>query len=255
MDLLAELLWRTPPFKGKGRVLSHWVRTRKGRRTRVLPGGLSMSLDMTIPYEAMVWIGWEEQDELLALARLLGPGDSFVDCGANIGLWSLVAAPLVGTSGNVEAFEPSPNAAARLAAHAAQSSVIRVHAAALADEPGSVTFDVGETHNLARISDNGSITVPATTLDAALERPASGIKIDVEGYELQVLMGAQETLAARPWIVVEFNKQHVTAPRLGDWPVHTLLTGLGYRAGTIDGAAVDDGWAPRFGYANVLYQA
>ncbi|MCW3067655.1 MAG: hypothetical protein JWL67_280, partial [Solirubrobacterales bacterium] len=107
----------------------------------------------------------------------------------------------------------------------------------------------------ARISDNGSITVPATTLDAALERPASGIKIDVEGYELQVLMGAQETLAARPWIVVEFNKQHVTAPRLGDWPVHTLLTGLGYRAGTIDGAAVDDGWAPRFGYANVLYQA
>jgi FkbM family methyltransferase len=255
MDLLAELLRRTPPFKGKGRLLSHWVRGRSGQRTRVLPGGLRMSLDMAVPYEAMVWIGWEEQSELLALSRLLHPGDSFVDCGANIGLWSLVAAPIVGSNGSVDAFEASPDVAARLAAHAAQSPVIRVHAAALSETPGSVRLDVGSTHNLARISDEGTVSVPATTLDAALDRPPSGIKIDVEGHELQVLRGARETLAQRPWIVVEFNKQHAGARRLGEWPVHEHLSALGYRAGTVDGEALDAEWTSRFGYANILYRA
>ncbi len=255
MDVLAELLRRTPRFNGKGRITSYWLRSRSGQRTRVLPGGLRMSLDMTIPYEAMVWIGWEEQEELRALSRLLHPGDSFIDCGANIGLWSLVAAPIVGPEGQVDAFEPSPDVARRLAAHAAQSPVIKVHAAALSDRPGSVTLDVGSHHNLAHISDNGTIAVAATTLDAALERPPSGIKIDVEGHELQVLQGAREALAQRPWIVIEFNKLHVEARRLGDWPVHELLAGLGYGVSTLGGERLDADWAPEFSYANVLYRA
>jgi FkbM family methyltransferase len=213
-----------------------------------------MSLDMTVPYEAMVWIGWEEQQELLALPRLLRPGDTFVDCGANIGLWSLVAAAIVGAQGRVEAFEASPGAAARLAENAKQSTAIRVHAAALSDGPGTLRFDVGETHNVARVSDDGAISVPATTLDAALEGAVSGLKLDVEGHELQVLRGGARTLENRPWIVVEFNKEHAGARTLGEWPVHELLAGLGYRASTVDGEPLEAGWMPRFGYANVLYR-
>jgi FkbM family methyltransferase len=255
MDAFGELLRHTPQFKGKGRLISRWLRTRKGERTRLLPGGLRLRLDMTIPYEATVWMGWEERQELLALQRLLGPGDSFVDCGANIGLWSLVAAPIVGAEGRVDAFEPNPEVAARLSEHAMQSPVIHVHAVALAEQTGELTFEAAAHHNLGRVSASGTVAVRATTLDMALERPPTGIKIDVEGYELEVLQGARRALEHRPWIVMEFNRGHVNAASLSAWPVHRLLSDLGYGAQTVHGESLPDGWAPARGYANVLYEA
>jgi FkbM family methyltransferase len=254
MDVLAELLRRTPPFEGKGRVFSYWLRTRSGRRRRVLPGGLEIALDMTVPYEATVWIGWEERDDLMALSKLLRAGDTFVDCGANIGLWSLVAAPLVGPEGHVVAFEPNPQTATRLAAHAAQSPVIEVHAAAVSEKSGTLTLDPGDHHNTTHISASGTLSAPAVTLDATLKGAPSGIKIDVEGFELPVLLGARETLSHRPWIIVEFNREHTDAQRLADWPVHKLLADLGYGAHTVLGQRLDGDWLPEFGYANVLYQ-
>jgi FkbM family methyltransferase len=255
MDVLAELLRRTPSFRGKGRIVSHWLRTRSGQRSRVLPGGLEIALDMSVPYEAMIWIGWEEQEELRALRQLLHPGETFVDCGANIGLWSLSAAPLVWPDGRVVAFEPNPVVAKRLADAAVQSSVIEVHAMALSDEPGVLPLAAGREHNLARVSGEGEHSVAATTLDAVLDRPPDGIKIDVEGYELNVLRGAVDALRHRPWIIVEFNKQHSPAQRLAEWPVHEHLTGLGYRAHSVGGERLAGEWRPRYGYASVLYRA
>ena len=254
MDVLAELLRRTPSFKGKGRIVSHWLRTRRGQRARILPGGLEIPLDMSVPYEAMIWIGWEEQEELHALRQLLHSGETFIDCGANIGLWSLVAAPMVWPNGRVVAFEPNPSVAKRLAEAAVQSSVIEVHAMALSDKPGVLQLAAGREHNLARINSEGARSVPATTLDAVLERRPDGIKIDVEGYELKVLNGAVEALSHRPWIIVEFNKQHSAALRLAEWAVHEHLTDLGYRAHTVGGERLADEWTPKYGYANVLYQ-
>ena len=254
MDVLAELLRRTPNFRGKGRIVSHWLRTRGGQRSRILPGGLEIALDMSVPYEAMIWIGWEEQEELRALRQLLHSGETFVDCGANIGLWSLVAAPMVWPDGRVVAFEPNLAVAKRLADAAVQSSVIEVHAVALSDKPGVLALDAGREHNLAHVSNEGVHSVAATTLDAVLERRPNGIKIDVEGYELNVLRGAVGALAHRPWIIVEFNKQHSAALQLVEWPVHEHLTGLGYRAHSISGERLADEWTPRHGYASVLYR-
>jgi FkbM family methyltransferase len=255
MDVLAELLRHTPSFKGKGRIVSHWLRTRSGQRSRILPGGLEIPLDMSVPYEAMIWMGWEEQEELRALPHLLHPGETFIDCGANVGLWSLVAAPLVWPDGRVIAFEPNPSVAKRLAGVAVQSSVIEVHAAALSDAPGALQLTAGREHNLAQISSEGGLSVPATTLDAELDRIPHGIKIDVEGFELKVLSGAVEALSHRPWLIVECNAQHNTFARLADWPVHQHLTDLGYRAHTIAGGPLAGDWAPSSGYANVLYRA
>ena len=255
MDPLAELIRRTPGFRGKGRILSFWLKTRRGRRTRVLPGGLRISLAMNVPYEAMVWLGWEEREELELLSRLLRPGDTFVDCGANIGLWSLVAAPRVGAGGRVIAFEPNPGSSRRLAEHAEQSPVIQVHATALSAAPHTLRFEPGEHHNLARVSSEGSMQVQATTLDAAVEPPVHGIKLDVEGHELEVLRGAERVLSGRPWVFVEFNTLHTPARRLGEWSVHGLLTDLGYRASSLRGDALDGSWAPPFTYANILYRA
>lgn len=254
-DPIATFLRLTGDFKGKGRLLGYWLRTRRGARQATLPGGLRMSLDISTPYEAMIWMGWEESDDLEALARLLRPGDVFVDCGANLGLWSLVAAPLVAPSGAVHAFEPNPVTAERLRMHAEQSSLIQVHPTALAATRGTVSFDPGDHHNVSRVSDGGHLRIASSTLDDELSVAPSGIKIDVEGYELEVLRGARAALRSRPWIIIEFNKEHADSQRLEQWPVHKYLIDLGYAAYTLREAPLPDDWSPRHGYANVMYKA
>lgn len=253
-DPIGTFLRLTGDFKGKGRLLGYWLRTRHGERQATLPGGLRMSLDISTPYEAMIWMGWEEREDLEALARLLRPGDVFVDCGANLGLWSLVAAPLVAPSGSVHAFEANPVTAGRLRKHAEQSPVIRVHHTALAATRGTVRFEPGDQHNVSRVTDSGDLRIASSTLDDELSIAPAGIKIDVEGYELEVLRGARAALRARPWIIVEFNKEHAESQFLKQWPVHEHLVELGYAPYTLRGAPLPDDWSPRHGYANVMYQ-
>jgi FkbM family methyltransferase len=216
---------------------------------------MAIDLDMSVPYEAMVWLGFEERGELAALPTLLGPGDVFVDCGANIGLWSLTAAPLVAPGGAVIAFEANPSTTERLKVNAAQSAVIDVRNVAVADRAGPVGLAPGDHHNVARVVEGGAITVQAVRLDDELPLPPTGIKIDVEGLELEVLQGAVEILREHgPWVAVEFNTEFGTARRLADWPVHVFLTDLGYSPHSFDGVELGADWAPDWGYANVLYR-
>ena len=253
VDPLAAFLRRAPHFKGSGRVLKLWLDTRRGKRTATLSGGLTLDLDMRTPYEAMIWIGFEEQVELATLSSLLEPGDVFVDCGANIGLWSMTAAALVAPDGLVQAIEPNPYTFARLAAHAAQSTLVEVHNLALADMPGALRFDPGDTHNLGHVNPAGALTVEASRLDDLVNRPPTGIKIDVEGFELPVLQGATAALRHRPWLSVELNREH-GGNCLSEWPVHHFLSDLGYQASDFVGRTLSPDWGPPHGYANVLYR-
>ncbi len=111
MDILGQLIKKTPEFPGKAsRLVPFWMsnRDRRSIRQRALSGNMKISLDLSVPYEAMVWLEREEEDDLAIIRKLLKPGDVFVDCGANIGLWSLVASSVVGSRGKVFAFEPNP---------------------------------------------------------------------------------------------------------------------------------------------------
>lgn len=254
MDLLATALHHAPPLKGRGRLLSRWAHRQAGWRHKTLPGGFRLDLDMTIPYEAMVWIGEEERGELAMLRRLLKEGDVFIDCGANIGLWSVHAAPLVGDMGQVIAIEPNPATALRLGKHTTGSSVITVVNAAAGARPGVTRFDVGSTHNVAKISDRGTVLVDVITIDDIAHNTVTGLKIDVEGHELAVLQGSDNVLRQQPWLVVEFNIETSGAERLGRWDVHRFLGDRGYTAKSIRGRALDDDWGPNRTYANVLYR-
>src|SRR4051812_13385660 len=119
MDRLGWFLRHTPSFKGKRRLAWHWMLRRdlSARRATVLPGGCRIVCDLSVPYEAMVWLGLEEERDLRVARRLLRSGQMFVDCGANIGLWSLIASPVVGKTGRVLAFEPNPATADKLTAN------------------------------------------------------------------------------------------------------------------------------------------
>src|ERR1700685_3926462 len=150
MDPLAQLLVATPHFRGKRRVLRLWSRRQSGPHVRQLPGGFTMTLDVHSDYEAMIWLGLEERVELAALKSLLKPGDTFVDCGANLGLWTLAAAPLVGEQGKVIAFEANPDTVRRLREHARPGeSWVKIHEAAVSDHPGVLRFDPGLSHHVS----------------------------------------------------------------------------------------------------------
>jgi len=243
-QILANLLGETirqssnVNFPGKSsRLIPLWMSLRdtNSRKVRLLPGGGQVVCDLAIPYECMVWLKQEEQGDLEVLQHLLKPGDAFVDCGANIGIWSLVAAAAVGQLGSVFAFEPNPTTADKLFSNVRLSGFTNVSIthAALGSAPGNGYLQTERAHNVSRIVDKSTsetISVPVVTLDAVLgDKRIAGCKIDVEGFELPVLSGAENLLRRhKPWLCVEFNTILANVKILDNWDVHQLLRHLGY---------------------------
>ena len=252
-DVLAQRLVGSRDFKGKWRLVDFWAAHRR-RGVRKVGGG-TLSLDLQAPYEHMVWLRREEEAELWGLRTLLRSGDTFVDCGANIGLWTLSAAELVGPGGAVVALEPHPTTFRRLREHVATLPHANVRSVNKAADSAArtVRFDLACEHNRARVGE-GKGEVEAAPLDAIVDY-ADGIKIDVEGYELEVLKGATRLFERyAPWVCIEFNTDFVASGRLGDWGAHQFLVDRGYAARSFPEAdELDDDWRLESGYVNVLY--
>ncbi len=196
--------------------------------------------------------GWFDRNVTLALGSHLRPGMVFMDVGANFGTYSLVAAACVGDSGRVIAVEPAP-ALADLAIEnltmngfGPRSEVLRY---ALADSDGTQILYEFRTRqgsntlhrhvaDAAREKYGESIharEVPCRTLDGVVRDLALAridlVKIDVEGFEYQVLSGAQTMLRDhRPMILLEWHSDFF-AGRMDDaHALHHMLTDeFGYR--------------------------
>lgn len=160
---------------------------------------------------------------------LLRPGDLFVDVGANVGTYSVFAADC---GASVIAAEPDASAAERLRENAALNGhPIEVHQVAVGASDGRIGFTVGlDTVN--RIDVRAKRTVEMRCLDTMLGdgRPIRGIKVDVEGFELDVLRGAASLLQARRVDVwqLEWNSASVDAQGSDRDPLGGLLTDCGY---------------------------
>jgi FkbM family methyltransferase len=141
-------------------------------------------------------------------------GTMAIDVGANIGIHTLVLSRCVGDKGAVIAFEPSEIIFKRLLGTIALNGVKNVSALSCGAgemvstrrfEPYLTKFNIGQ----GRIDSNGSSEITLTTIDEQLKNstlPLSLIKIDTEGYEINVLKGAQESLRKhKPAVVMEFN--------------------------------------------------
>lgn len=153
-------------------------------------------------------------------AAVLPPDGVVLDVGANIGLSALALAPLL-PRGRVLAVEASPRTAAALRRTLALNGLedrVAVEAVALGAAPGEAAFHAAAHSAGAHLMDAGTlgaaalptVRVPVETLDALVARHGLGrldfLKIDVEGFETEVLDGAAATLARlRPLVFVEFN--------------------------------------------------
>lgn len=155
-----------------------------------------------------------------AMKRFLRPGDVFLDVGANIGYLSAVGADLVGTRGQVHAFEPVPAYAHKLRRLAERNPAYSIfpNACAAGETSGKlichVTREAGQNTLVPAYKNAGEIVattdVPVVRLDDYLEtcgiERVGLIKIDAEGFELPVLKGLQhwfERCSGRPPIICE----------------------------------------------------
>jgi len=171
------------------------------------------------------------------LVQSLQEGDMCLDVGANVGFYTLLASALVGNSGNVYAFEPTPRTFAILRKNSAdKKNVICVNVALMEAQGKRKLSDYGAEksglNTVLPISfQNGEkttvLSVDAMTLDSYCHdhsiRPTL-IKIDTEGAEEMVLKGASKTLALyHPVLIIEVQRdtpQNIVA----------LLADFGYQA-------------------------
>jgi FkbM family methyltransferase len=196
-----------------------------------------------------------DHDEIALLGQVLQlcePDPVFIDAGANFGTYSLGLAPMLGAHGKIHAFEPQRLIFNMLAGSIALNGLVNVYCynMALGDHEGEVEvpqFDYTRALNFGSIEfgleqkepltqergrDAARVEhVPLTTLDRFHFPRADIIKVDVEGMELPVLAGAEETIRrCRPVMYVEALKTNAGALRekILSWGYEVHLNKMNY---------------------------
>ena len=156
-----------------------------------------------------IYAGLHEFADMAFVLHFLRPHDLFVDVGANVGSYTILASGVVGC--RTVAFEPDPEAAVALERNVALNRLVErveTRRAAVGDRDGTIRFSVGldTVNHVTAQPDMPSRDVPIQTLDRAVF--GAGliprlIKIDVEGFEASVLRGARAVLAESELIAVQ----------------------------------------------------
>lgn len=202
----------------------------------------------------------------------LKPGMVFFDVGAHFGYFSLLAAWLVGETGRVDAFEPTPSTFEILTANLGGRPNVKLNNLALFREESTLSLaDYGITyaaHNTLGEGklDSGTkakltprqVTVRATSLDRYVSdtgvRPGF-VKIDAEGAELEILKGMERVLAeARPAVTLEVGDA-ADAAGSGSRQLVDYLAARGYGPYEFrDGKVVPHRPVERYQYDNLLFK-
>ena len=221
-------------------------REAKGQRQAVktvrLPWGLEIAVNTADS------LGWSlytraiyETPVTEALWRLVQPGDSVVDAGANIGYMTSVLAVRVGEAGKIYCFEPHPGLFDDLQRNVSAwkarkpSCSFLLYQAALGAREGLETLRIPDffstNRGVSRIEpsrsqgEGQSLQVKVLALDEVIPKNETIrlVKLDVEGYELAVLNGMEGILRAR-------RVRHVVLEELSDFPAatHKFLWKMGY---------------------------
>ena len=169
-----------------------------------------------------------------ALADLLRPGAAFLDVGANVGYYTLLAAGRVGPRGQVHAVECSAKNLAVLSENVRNNNLhnVKIHPFAASSQRGLLTLSVSPV-GLSTFRPNSrwlkveglgeQVTVPCVPLDEIVRGTVDVAKIDAEGAELEVLQGMSRILAENEYISIvvewappmlaEANKDPMALPR------------------------------------------
>jgi FkbM family methyltransferase len=184
--------------------------------------------------------GEAEPVALQVLAQRLRPGMVFYDLGSNIGLFSLLAARLVGPNGKVYSFEPDPEVAGRLRRNVARNgflnvTIVKAGVWSVSGDrhfvPAGLASPDHGTGTFVAQGDAVGVPTRCVALDEFAENAflPDAIKCDVEGAEVEALHGAGKLLQKRrPWILCEMHSD------ANDRASREFLSRFGYSFEVVD---------------------
>lgn len=190
---------------------------------------------------------WEPYESSLILG-LLRPGDVFLDVGANIGYFSLLAASVVGSRGTVFAFEPDPDNYRLLKANIELNGMvhcIKAVEAALGDSSGEARLylsenNLGDHQVYAGEGRRSSVSIArhhgSEYLEGRLQR-LDLVKVDTQGSEFQVIAGLMpllQDLNSKPRLVIELTPHSLRQAGASGRALIELLATLGLPMWIID---------------------
>jgi FkbM family methyltransferase len=210
--------------------------------------GYRMPLDLSNWSERLTYfLGRFYELELQCLMQeVLVPGDRFVDIGANIGMISLTAAALVQESGRVDSFEPNPECVERIEETLQLNPLpqVKLHPVGLSNRADTLTLHLLEKHSglgtlaqplsqeIAQVC--ATVEVPVSVGDDVLaetSKPIKFIKIDVEGFEFNVLKGLTTALTqSKPVVMTELFPNHLQRAGTNRTEIQAFLRAFGYQA-------------------------
>ncbi|MGI0489157.1 FkbM family methyltransferase [Pantanalinema rosaneae CENA516] len=207
---------------------------------------LKISLYLANDLSSQLFIaGCYEPNEFYWLSRVLRPGMTFLDVGANDGLYALFTSRIVGSEGLVYAFEPSPREFNRLQSNITLNQITNIQAVpiALANINGSIELKLSNNEHAGQntlgqfiyegVAAAETTIIPVQRLDDWIAEAAihqiDMIKMDVEGAEFSVLQGAKQSLITyRPLLLLELSDAALQAQGSSAADVLEFLQSLGY---------------------------
>lgn len=195
------------PFAPLGRLVYLKLRqlSNKGRTTVRLIGGINIEIHLgETGLSGMYAFGLHEFNEMMFAIHLLREGDTFLDVGANLGSYTLLAGKRCGAK--VIAVEPSPACVKRLRENCEMAGIKTeiinkavTSAEGVHDEQLYLNDSVSCENRVSKTQVNGMKAVEKATIDDILncmERVVL-MKMDIEGYEYEALKGAEKALSCK----------------------------------------------------------
>lgn len=238
-------VWRHPlnaeaPLAGIGRFVRWQI------ATRLFPGA-AVAIPFTDRARLLVsrgmygatqnvYCGLNDFEDMSFVLHYLREGDIFLDVGANVGAYTVLASAAAGAQ--TYAFDPSPAALESLRANVELNRIVdrvNIEPYAIGRAPGSVSVSTSGPSAMHHIGAEGSASlIEMRTIDSYRLHP-SVMKIDVEGYEGEVLAGASET-AGRGELVAIITENNDEKIKYGDGiqSVSSFMSEHGFTAVTYD---------------------
>ena len=258
-----------PPGMGQHRVVrrifDRWLAGSGPRTVEARVGGSArFELDLSDYVQAQAFLTGRNDPSLVRfIAERVGPGETYIDVGAHIGLIAIAVAVRCPDS-RVVALEPHPDNAARFSRNLALSPGIDVELinAAAGAELGTANLGTGGAGSDYHRLEEGAagLSVEVETIDRLCEQRAiervSVLKLDIEGHEPFALRGAERMLKSGRigTVVLEANDELLAANGSSAEHLRTDLAGFGYRPTEIRLAGLNRWRSGPTHYENVAFE-
>ena len=228
---------------------SEWWKNNIGKKDDFsfeLQSGIKIFLYFDSILSQRIYCGEFEQTERQFLNDFLRPGDVFVDIGANIGLYTLIAALCTGESGQVYSFEPCFKTYQRLVMNVELNGMhnVKCYQIALSDHPGMIDMNISldgydAWNSIIKPFEGSSFAIETVRAvkwdDLSRENNLMGkvtmMKIDVEGWESHVLSGGSESFSRKdaPILQIEFTDKACQSAGTTCQSLYRQLEKFGYK--------------------------